>query len=62
MDKPDNSIQKLFTKYVEAHTYVKHTESKKEESNLFSKYYDIKKRCDAKPCLYNDKPDVKVKC
>ena len=56
----DNSPQQLFTKYVEAH--VKHTESKKEEKELFSKYWDIKKRCDAKPYLYNDNSDTKMKC
>ena len=29
MDKRDISLKQLFTKYVEAHKYVKHTESKK---------------------------------
>ena len=42
MDKPDISLQQLYTKYVEAH--VKHTESKKEESKLISKYFDTKKK------------------
>ena len=41
MDKTDKSLQELFTKYVEAH--VKHTESNKEENELWPKYYDIKK-------------------
>jgi hypothetical protein len=56
----DNSLQELFTKYVDAH--IKYNECKKEENELYSKYYDIRKRCDAKPYLYKDNTDTKVKC
>ena len=60
MDKTDNSLQELFTKYVDAH--VKHNESYAEKIVLSRKYHSIKERCDAKPYFYKDSREVKVKC
>ena len=60
MDKTDNSLQELFTKYVMAH--IKYTESCEEKLVLSRKYNRIKDRCDAKPYFYNDTQEVKVKC
>ena len=60
MDKTDNSLQELFTKYVDTH--VKHNESYAEKIVLSRKYHSIKERCDAKPYFYKDSHEVKVKC
>ena len=60
MDKTDNSLQELFTKYVMAH--IKYTESHEEKNVLRDKYHSIKERCDAKPYFYKDSREVKVKC